>query len=116
MIPAAACEPLRSLFFWAGCFLISGPSPALAPDILGAGRWPGFWWVAGFGRRWRFAVGIILLAQPVQGTLTLTIVGRRLFSSPKVSPTIMYALGGIARETVGSGGPWLLIAGVLGTS
>jgi uncharacterized membrane protein HdeD (DUF308 family) len=56
------------------------------------------------------AAGIILLAQPVQGTLTLTIVVGAYFLAEGVA-TIMYALE--HRRELSERWSWLLVAGIM---
>jgi uncharacterized membrane protein HdeD (DUF308 family) len=70
---------------------------------------PGFWWSL-VSAALAIAVGIILLAQPVQGTLTLTIVVGVYFLAEGVA-TIMYALE--HRRELSERWSWLLIAGIM---
>ena len=70
---------------------------------------PGFWWSL-LSAVLAIGAGIILLAQPVQGTLTLTIVVGVYFLAEGVA-TIMYALE--HRRELSERWSWLLIAGLV---
>src|SRR5258708_24170497 len=91
-LAAMIVPPLASLavtIFLGWMFLISGIA-GLALTFW-ARQMPGFWWSlisAGLA----IAAGIILLAKPVQGTLTLTIVVRAYFLAECLAPR-MYAPG-----------------------
>lgn len=88
-------------------FLISGVVGLYATF---AGRQiPGFWWSL-ISALLAIAAGIILLWQPIAGTLTLTIVVGAYFIAEGVV-TIMYALEH-HRELTGRWG-WLLAAGIV---
>ena len=70
---------------------------------------PGFWWSllsAGLA----LAAGIILIVQPVSGTLTLTLVVSAYFIAEGIT-TIMYALAH-RKELSGRWG-WLLVSGLV---
>jgi uncharacterized membrane protein HdeD (DUF308 family) len=70
---------------------------------------PGFWWSL-VSAALAIAVGIILLARPVQGTLTLTIVVGAYFLAEGVT-TIMYALE--HRRELSRRWGWMLTAGIM---
>jgi uncharacterized membrane protein HdeD (DUF308 family) len=109
-LAAMIVPPLASLavtIFLGWMFLISGIA-GLALTFWARGM-PGFWWsllsaVLGIG------AGIILLAQPIEGTLTLTVVVGVYFLAEGVA-TIMYALE--HRRELSGRWSWLLIAGIV---
>jgi len=70
---------------------------------------PGFWWSL-ISAVLAIAAGVILLAQPIAGTLTLTIVLGAYFIAEGIA-TIMYALEH-RKELSGRWG-WLLASGIL---
>ena len=70
---------------------------------------PGFWWSL-ISAVLAVVAGMILLAQPVQGTLTLTIVVGAYFLAEGVA-TIMYALE--HRRELSERWSWLLVAGIM---
>jgi uncharacterized membrane protein HdeD (DUF308 family) len=109
-LAAMIVPPLASLavtIFLGWMFLISGvASLALT---LWARQMPGFWWSL-ISAVLAVVVGIILLAQPVQGTLTLTIVVGAYFLAEGVT-TIMYALE--HRRELSERWSWLLVAGIM---
>ena len=74
-----------------------------------ARRMPGFWWSL-FSAVLAIVAGLVLLAQPVQGTLTLTIVVGAYFLAEGVA-TIMYALE--HRKELSERWGWLLAAGLM---
>jgi uncharacterized membrane protein HdeD (DUF308 family) len=88
-------------------FLISGIA-GLALTFWARGL-PGFWWSL-LSAVLAIGAGIILLAQPVQGTLTLTIVVGVYFLAEGVA-TIMYALE--HRRELSGRWSWLLVAGLV---
>jgi uncharacterized membrane protein HdeD (DUF308 family) len=109
-LAAMTLPPLASLavtIFLGWMFLISGVA-GLALTFWARGM-PGFWWSL-VSAALAIAVGIILLAQPVQGTLTLTIVVGVYFLAEGVA-TIMYALE--HRRELSERWSWLLIAGIM---
>src|SRR5271163_1632041 len=90
-LAAIIVPPLASLavtIFLGWMFLISGVA-GLALTFW-ARQMPGFWWSL-FSALLATGAGIVLLAWPVQGTLTLTIVLGAFFLAEGVA-TIMYAL------------------------
>jgi len=109
-LAAMIVPPLASLavtIFLGWMFLISGAA-GLALTFW-ARQMPGFWWslisaVLGIG------AGVILLAQPVEGTLTLTIVVGAYFLAEGVT-TIMYALE--HRRELSERWSWLLVSGLM---
>jgi uncharacterized membrane protein HdeD (DUF308 family) len=70
---------------------------------------PGFWWSL-ISAVLAVAAGLILLLQPAQGALTLTIVVGAYFLAEGVT-TIMYALE--HRRELSERWSWLLIAGIM---
>src|ERR1700687_4035825 len=98
---------LAFTIFLGWMFLISGAA-GLAMTFW-ARQMPGFWWSL-VSAALALAVGIILLAQPVQGTLTLTIVVGVYFLAEGVA-TIMYALE--HRRGLSARRAWLLLAGIM---
>ena len=70
---------------------------------------PGFWWSL-VSAVLAIGAGVILLARPVQGTLTLTIVVGAYFLAEGVT-TIMYALE--HRRELSERWSWLLVAGIV---
>ena len=102
--------PLASLavtIFLGWMFLISGIA-GLALTFW-ARQMPGFWWSL-ISAVLAIGAGIILLAQPVQGTLTLTIVVGAYFLAEGVA-TIMYALE--HRRELSQRWSWMLAAGIM---
>ncbi len=109
-LAAMILPPLASLavtIFLGWMFLINGVA-GLALTFWARGM-PGFWWSL-ISAVLAIAAGIILLAKPVQGTLTLTIVVGAYFLAEGVA-TIMYALE--HRRELSERWSWLLFAGVL---
>jgi uncharacterized membrane protein HdeD (DUF308 family) len=109
-LAAMIVPPLASLavtIFLGWMFLISGIA-GLALTFWARGM-PGFWWSL-LSAVLAIGAGFILLAQPVQGTLTLTIVVGVYFLAEGVA-TVMYALEH-RRELTGRWS-WLLIAGIV---
>ena len=88
-------------------FLISGIGGLIV--TFWARQLPGFWWSL-ISALLAIAAGVILLAQPVQGTLTLTIVVGVYFLAEGVA-TIMYALE--HRRELSGRWSWLLVAGLM---
>ena len=109
-LAAIILPPLASLavtIFLGWMFLISGIG-GLALTLWARGT-PGFWWAL-LSAVLAIAAGIILLWQPIQGTLTLTIVVGVYFLAEGVA-TIMYALE--HRRELSERWSWLLIAGLV---
>ncbi|MEA2829619.1 MAG: hypothetical protein QOF22_367 [Bradyrhizobium sp.] len=109
-LAAMIVPPLASLavtIFLGWMFLISGVA-GLALTFW-ARQMPGFWWSL-ISAALALAAGIILLAQPVQGTLTLTIVVGAYFLAEGVA-TVMYALE--HRRELSGRWSWLLVAGLM---
>jgi uncharacterized membrane protein HdeD (DUF308 family) len=109
-LAAMIVPPLASLtvtIFLGWLFLISGIA-GLALTFW-ARQMPGFWWSL-ISAVLGIAAGIILLARPVQGTLTLTIVVGAYFLAEGVA-TIMYALE--HRRELSERWSWMLVAGVM---
>jgi uncharacterized membrane protein HdeD (DUF308 family) len=109
-LAAMIVPPLASLavtIFLGWMFLISGIAGLVL--TFWARQMPGFWWSL-ISAVLAVGAGIILLAKPVQGTLTLTIVVGAYFLAEGVA-TIMYALE--HRRELSERWSWLLFAGIL---
>src|ERR1700721_1204908 len=109
-LAAMIVPPLASLavtIFLGWMFLISG-IVGLAMTFW-ARQMPGFWWSL-ISAALAVLAGLILLAQPVQGTLTLTIVVGAYFLAEGVAP-IMYALE--HRRELSQRWQWLLVGGIM---
>jgi uncharacterized membrane protein HdeD (DUF308 family) len=109
-LAAMIVPPLASLavtIFLGWMFLISGIA-GLALTFW-ARQMPGFWWSL-ISAVLALGAGIILLARPVQGALTLTIVVGAYFLAEGVA-TIMYALE--HRRELLQRWSWLLVAGLM---
>ena len=98
---------LAFTIFLGWMFLISGIA-GLALTFW-ARQMPGFWWSLISAALAVFA-GIILLARPMQGILTLTIVVGAYFLAEGVA-TIMYALE--HRRELSERWSWLLVSGLM---
>lgn len=105
IVPPAASLAVTILLGW--LFLISGIA-GLALTFW-ARELPGFWWSL-ISAALAVLAGLILLAQPAQGTLTLTIVVGAYFLAEGVA-TIMYALE--HRRELSGRWSWMLIAGLV---
>ena len=109
-LAAIIVPPLASLavtVFLGWMFLVSGIA-GLALTFW-ARQMPGFWWSL-ISAVLAMGAGIILLARPVQGTLTLTIVVGAYFVAEGVA-TIMYALE--HRRELSGRWSWMLVAGLM---
>ncbi|MGD0848490.1 HdeD family acid-resistance protein [Bradyrhizobium sp.] len=109
-LAAMIVPPLASLavtIFLGWMFLVSGI--AGLGLTLWARQMPGFWWSL-ISAVLAVGAGIILLAMPVQGTLTLTIVVGAYFLAEGVA-TIMYALE--HRRELSQRWSWLLVSGLM---
>jgi len=109
-LAAIVLPPLASLavtIFLGWMFLISGVA-GLALTFWARGM-PGFWWSL-LSALLAIGAGVILLAQPAQGVLTLTIVVGVYFLAEGVA-TIMYALE--HRRELSERWSWLLVAGIV---
>jgi uncharacterized membrane protein HdeD (DUF308 family) len=109
-LAAIIVPPLASLavtIFLGWTFLVSGVAGLAL--TLWARQMPGFWWSL-ISAALAIGAGIILLARPVQGTLTLTIVLGAYFLAEGVA-TIMYALE--HRRELSERWSWMLFAGLL---
>jgi uncharacterized membrane protein HdeD (DUF308 family) len=109
-LAAMIIPPLASLavtIFLGWMFLVSGVA-GLALTFW-ARQMPGFWWSL-ISAVLAIGAGIILLARPVQGTLTLTIVVGAYFLAEGVA-TIMYALE--HRRELSERWSWMLVAGLM---
>src|ERR1700744_3561716 len=105
IVPPAASLAVTIFLGW--MFLISG----IAGLVLTywAREMPGFWWSL-ISAALAVLAGIILLAQPAQGVLTLTIVVGAYFLAEGVA-TSMYALE--HRRELSGRWSWMLIAGLM---
>ena len=109
-LAAMILPPLASVavtIFLGWMFLISGVA-GLAMTFW-ARQMPGFWWSL-LSAALAVGAGIVLLTQPVQSTLTLTIVVGAYFLAEGVA-TIMYALQ--HRAQLSQRWSWLLFAGIM---
>jgi uncharacterized membrane protein HdeD (DUF308 family) len=98
---------LAFTIFLGWMFLISGIA-GLAMTFW-ARQMPGFWWSL-LSAVLAVGAGIVLLARPVQGVLTLTIVVGAYFLAEGVA-TIMYALE--HRRELSERWSWMLFSGIL---
>ncbi|MBV8924780.1 MAG: HdeD family acid-resistance protein [Bradyrhizobium sp.] len=109
-LAAMIVPPLASLavtIFLGWMFLISGVAGLIA--TYWARHMPGFWWSL-ISAALAVLAGGILLARPLQGVLTLTIVIGAYFLAEGVT-TIMYALE--HRRELSGRWSWLLVAGLM---
>jgi uncharacterized membrane protein HdeD (DUF308 family) len=109
-LAAMIVPPLASLavtIFLGWMFLISGIGGLIV--TFWARNMPGFWWSLISAALAVFA-GMVLLAKPVQGVLTLTIVVGAYFLAEGVA-TIMYALE--HRRELSERWSWLLFGGLM---
>src|SRR5207344_220344 len=98
---------LAFAIFLGWMFLFSGMA-GLAVTFW-ARQLPGFWWSL-ISAALAVAAGLILLARPAQGVLTLTIVVGAYFLAEGVA-TIMYALE--HRRELSERWSWLLVSGLM---
>jgi uncharacterized membrane protein HdeD (DUF308 family) len=105
IVPQLASLAVTIFLGW--LFLISGIAGLVL--TFWTRRMPGFWWSL-VSAALAIAAGIILLARPVQGTLTLTIVVGAYFLAEGIA-TIMYALE--HRRELSQRWSWLLVAGLM---
>jgi uncharacterized membrane protein HdeD (DUF308 family) len=109
-LAAMIVPPLASLavtIFLGWMFLVSGVAGLVL--TYWARNMPGFWWSL-ISAALAVLAGGILLARPMQGVLTLTIVLGAYFLAEGVA-TIMYALE--HRREISGRWSWLLVAGVM---
>src|ERR1700689_2880610 len=109
-LAAMIVPPLASLavtIFLGWMFLISGIGGLIL--TFWARQMPGFWWSL-ISAVLAIGAGLILLARPVQGTLTLTIVIGAFFLAEGVA-TIMYSLE--HRRELSERWSWMLFSGIL---
>jgi uncharacterized membrane protein HdeD (DUF308 family) len=104
IVPSLAGLAVTIFLGW--MFLVSGIAGVAL--TFWARQMPGFWWSL-ISAALAIGAGIILLARPVQGTLTLTIVVGAYFLAEGVA-TIMYALE--HRRELSERWSWLLVAGI----
>ncbi|MGY4479031.1 HdeD family acid-resistance protein [Bradyrhizobium sp. USDA 3364] len=105
IVPAFASLAVTILLGW--MFLISGIGGLIV--TYWARTMPGFWWSL-ISAALAVLAGMLLLARPMQGVLTLTIVVGAYFLAEGVA-TIMYALE--HRRELSGRWSWLLIAGLM---
>jgi uncharacterized membrane protein HdeD (DUF308 family) len=98
---------LAVTIFLGWIFLISGIFGLIV--TFWARQMPGFWWSL-ISAALAVGAGIVLLARPVQGTLTLTIVVGAYFLAEGVT-TIMYAIE--HRRELSERWSWLLAGGLM---
>src|SRR5229473_8009155 len=109
-LAAIIVPPLASLavtIFLGWMFLISGIGGLIV--TFWARHMPGFWWSL-ISAALAVLAGMVLLARPVQGILTLTIVVGAYFLAEGVT-SIMYALE--HRRELSERWSWMLFAGIL---
>jgi uncharacterized membrane protein HdeD (DUF308 family) len=109
-LAAMIVPPLASLavtIFLGWMFLVSGIAGLVI--TFWARALPGFWWSL-ISAALAVLAGGILLARPIQGVLTLTIVIGAYFLAEGVA-TIMYALE--HRKELSGRWSWLLVAGLM---
>lgn len=109
-LAAMIVPPLASLavtIFLGWMFLVSGVAGLIV--TFWARQMPGFWWSL-FSATLAVLAGLILLARPMQGVLTLTIVVGAYFLAEGVA-TIMYALE--HRRELSERWSWLLVSGLM---
>src|SRR3981189_779433 len=109
-LAAMIVPPLASLavtIFLGWMFLISGIAGLFV--TYWARQMPGFWWSL-FSAALAVLAGLVLLARPMQGVLTLTIVVGAYFLIEGVT-TIMYALE--HRRELSERWSWMLVAGAM---
>ena len=109
-LAAMIVPPLASLavtIFLGWMFQISGIAGLFV--TYWARQMPGFWWSL-FSAALAVLAGLLLIARPMQGVLTLTIVVGAYFLAEGVT-TIMYALE--HRRELSERWSWLLISGVM---
>jgi len=109
-LAAMIVPPLASLavtIFLGWMFLISGAAGLVV--TFWARQMPGFWWSL-ISAALAVLAGMILLARPMQGVLTLTIVVGAYFLAEGVA-TIMYVLE--HRRELSGRWSWMLVAGLM---
>lgn len=109
-LAAMTLPPLASLavtIFLGWMFLISGVAGLVV--TYWARQSPGFWWSL-FSAALAVLAGLILIARPMQGVLTLTIVVGAYFLAEGIA-TIMYALE--HRRELSASWSWMLAAGLM---
>jgi len=109
-LAAMIVPPLASLavtIFLGWMFLISGIAGLIV--TFWARQMPGFWWSL-FSAALAVLAGLVLLARPMQGVLTLTIIVGAYFLAEGVI-TIMYALE--HRRELSERWSWLLVSGLM---
>jgi len=105
IIPSVASIAVTVLL--GGLFLIGGLVELVL--LIWTQRTPGFWWSL-LSAVLAAGIGIVMLARPVQGTLTLTLVLSAYFAAEGVV-TIMYAL--LHRREPATRWGWLIASGIL---
>jgi uncharacterized membrane protein HdeD (DUF308 family) len=109
-LAAMIVPPLASLavaIFLGWMFLISGIAGLVV--TYWARAMPGFWWSL-FSAALAVFAGLVLLARPVQGVLTLTVIVGVYFLIEGIT-TIMYARE--HRRELSERWSWLLVSGVM---
>jgi uncharacterized membrane protein HdeD (DUF308 family) len=112
---AAVREHWKAFLFEGILLAVLGLAAMIVPPLAGlvmtywARAMPGYWWSL-ISAALAVLAGIILLARPMQGVLTLTIVVGAYFLAEGIA-TIMYALE--HRRELSGRWSWLLIAGLM---
>ena len=105
LVPSLASLAVTIFLGW--LFLVGGLVELAL--LFWARQTPGFWWSL-VSALLAIGAGVVLIARPVQGTLTLTIVLGAYFAAEGVV-TIMYALE--HRRELSGRWSWLLISGLV---
>jgi uncharacterized membrane protein HdeD (DUF308 family) len=105
IVPLLATLAVTIFLGW--LFLISGVAGLVV--TYWARQMPGFWWSL-FSAALAVLAGLLLIARPMQGVLTLTIVVGAYFLAEGVT-TIMYALE--HRRELSERWSWLLVSGLM---
>ena len=105
IVPPLASLAVTIVLGW--MFLISGVAGLIV--TFWARQMPGFWWSL-FSAALAVLAGLLLVARPMQGVLTLTIVVGAYFLAEGVA-TIMYALE--HRRELSERWSWLLVSGLM---
>src|SRR5437016_1787655 len=105
IVPQVASLAVTILLGW--LFLITGIGGLIV--TFWAREMPGFWWSL-ISAALAVLAGIVLLARPMQGVLTLTIVVGAYFLAEGVA-TILYALE--HRRELSGRWSWILVAGLM---
>jgi len=105
VLPPIATIAITLIIGWV--FLFSGAAGLFTTFYVGRG--PGFWWSL-VSALISIAAGVILLARPITGTLSLTLVLIAFFVIEGIA-TIMYAVD--HRNTLSGRWGWMLVSGIV---